>query len=527
MERLKIKEVDNMSESEKFINIRDEFSKKIEPLTIKSEKACWDFYINSTSENQSTLQESEDKLYSLYKDIDTYKKLQSIDKTKLSEHEAKQLKKLLKKFDEEITSGEAKKELRKKEAEISQKYNTYVPVIDGKEVTKVDISNIIQTEQNPKIREKAYNAKIAGGNLIADDLIELIKMRNEYSKRKGYENYFNYMIQEEYDVNPKILDKLMDEVYSKSKDKINNIQRQNEQELKQIFNIAELKAYHWGLIPKSNPDKEVNEIIAKYNIESIAKNTYKGMGYDLDSLIRKRALTLDLYPRKGKNTHGFCFCIEAGKDSRILANLCNNVDSLNTIHHELGHSVYDLGISSTLPFIDRQPSSSAITEAIAMMMGDIIKKENILNDILPESLLIKFKESLREDEAKFISRSMLIIDFERELYKNPKQNRAELWSKLKAKYTGRIEEPDNEWATIPHYLSHPGYYQNYFRATLMKAQIYNHLNKVLGNITENKTSANYMKKNIFSLGASIEECQLIKILTGKELSSDDFIADLN
>ena len=97
---------------------------------------------------------------------------------------------------------------------------------------------------------------------------------------------------------------------------------------------------------------------------------------------------------------------------------------------------------------------------------------------------------------------------------------------MRGKYLNRFEEADNEWATIPHYLTHPGYYQNYFRATLMKAQIYNHLHKVLGNITENKKTAEYMDKNIFSIGASVEEYDLIKQLTGKEFGVDDFARGL-
>ena len=90
----------------------------------------------------------------------------------------------------------------------------------------------------------------------------------------------------------------------------------------------------------------------------------------------------------------------------------------------------------------------------------------------------------------------------------------------------RFETPDNEWATIPHYLSHPAYYQNYFRANLMKAQIYNYLKSKLGDITENFESAKFMDENIFALGASIDEYELINKLTGKEFSADDFIVSL-
>ena len=49
-----------------------------------------------------------------------------------------------------------------------------------KEVTKTEITRILQNEENPQIREKAYLAKIKGGDLIAEDLIEFVKMRNDY-----------------------------------------------------------------------------------------------------------------------------------------------------------------------------------------------------------------------------------------------------------------------------------------------------------------------------------------------------------
>ena len=367
---------------------------------------------------------------------------------------------------------------------------------------------------------------IKGGDLIADDMIEFVKMRNEFAKTKGYDNFFDYQLKEEFDVETPFLNKLIEQVYSGAKDKIKAIQEKSYTELRQIFETDNLQGYHYGLLTDSNPAKAVNKILENHSIVDISKKAYAGMGYDVDKMIAEGKLTLDLYPRKGKNTHGFRFGIDPGNDSRILANLRNDALSLDTLNHEMGHCVYDLGISRDLTVIDRAPSSSAFTEAIAMMMGDLPKKEDILKDIVPEKLLIPFKKSISDDEANFVSKSLLIIDFERELYKNPNQNPAKLWADLRLKYRNQNHAPNNEWATIPHYLSHPGYYQNYFRASLMKAQIYNHLKKVLGNITENTQTAKYLKDNIFSKGASVEEYDLIKQLTGKEFSAKDYIQTL-
>ena len=545
-----------------FINIRDKFCKELERVSINLEKSCWDFYTNSTAENLKRYEEAQDEYSKVFQNRDWYNKFLAINKDELSKHKQKQLKELLKEFDEELNTGEELKALRKKENEIAQKYNSYIPKIDGKEVSKPEIFKIMQTETNPDLRKKAYDAKIKGADLIAEDMIEFVKMRNEYAKNKGYGTYFEYKLKEDYDVDLEFLNKLIDEVYTNASGKIKEILEKKQKELKEFFGVEKLENYHYGLLLNNNPEKGVNkileassqatppdekgvnkileassqatppdekginEVLINQDIVSISKTMYKNMGYDIDKLEKEGKITLDLFARKGKNTHGFCFGVEAGKDSRILANLINNVTSLDTLNHELGHCVYDLGISTELPFLDRRASSPAVTEAIAMMMGDIIKIENVLDKIVPDELLERFKMTHKDDEASFVAKSLLIIDFEREIYTNPEQNPAELWQNLNKKYLNRENEQDNEWASIPHYLSHPAYYQNYFRANLMKVQIYNYLKSVLGNITENNKSAEFMDKNIFRYGASIEEYELIKQLTGSEFSASYFCEEL-
>ena len=123
---------------------------------------------------------------------------------------------------------------------------------------------------------------------------------------------------------------------------------------------------------------------------------------------------------------------------------------------------------------------------------------------------------------------MLIINFEKEMYKNPEQDLKKLWHDMKVKYQMRSEKEDldNGWATIPHFLSHPAYYQNYFRATIIKAQMYNYLVSKLGNLTENKLTAKVLNEELFKYGMSLDENELIKIFTGKKLSVEDFLKSI-
>ena len=98
--------------------------------------------------------------------------------------------------------------------------------------------------------------------------------------------------------------------------------------------------------------------------------------------------------------------------------------------------------------------------------------------------------------------------------------------KIKYQMRSEKEKADNGWATIPHFLSHPAYYQNYFRATIIKAQMYNYLLSKLGNLTENKNTASVLQNELFRFGKSLEENELIENMTGKILSVEDFINSL-
>lgn len=515
-----------MSVLNDYKQIRSDFGKLLEKAQYNAELSCWNFYTNSTEENLKLYTQAQENYNALFKDEKTYQKLKEIQKTGLEDkHLEKQLKNLVKAFYNEIESGKELKALRDMENNTALKFNSHVMKIDDKPVTKAEITKILETETDVTVRQKAYVAKVSAGDVIADDMVEFVKLRNDYAKSKNYDNYFDYMIDDAYDISPEKLDELLGGVYSKIKDRCAEISEKNKKELAKEYGIevSELKDYHYGLYPKNSPAKKVNEFIkTKEQVVELAAAVYKNMGCDIEN----SGITLDLFPRKNKNTHGFAFCVKPGKDARILANLSNSTGSIDTILHELGHCVYDTGLDTNLPFIEQEPSSPAMTEAVAMMMGDLACTENILKLLfpIPDILLTDFKNSLIKDEAGFVTKSLLIINFEREMYKNPEQNLKQLWKSMKQKYLSRAEnsELNNEWAVIPHYLSHPGYYQNYFRAAIIKAQIYNALKIKFGNISETKEALKYLRANLFKYGSSVPEENLILNLTGKSLSVDDF-----
>ncbi len=520
----------NIKENEKnFVKLREEISKDMKPIMSNSEAACWDFYTESTPENMDKMNVAQDKANDFYDNKEIYAKLKEINEAGgvADKKLKKQLRNLTTAFGDGIEYKEELKAMSTKENEISQKLNSYQMTIDGKPVSKAEISKIMETEKNPEVRKKASDAKIKSGDLIAEDLVELVKMRNDFAKKKGYDNYFDYMLEENYDIKPKELDKLLSDVAKNTKDSNKKVMDGVKSELSKAFGVApeDLRSYHFGYLAGEDPEKLVNDQIkTKEEVVDISKRAYAGMGYDVDKL----PIKLDLFPRENKNTHGFSFPIEAGKDARILANLTNNVSSIDTLMHELGHSVFTVKTNPKLPYME-QDTTSTMTEAVAMMMGDMPRTEGLVKDKVSPEVFAKFQKSAAEEDSKFVGSSMAIIDFERNMYKNPDQDLKQLWKDMSVKYKGRSEkdEATNEWATIPHFLSHPAYYQNYFRASLIKAQLYDALTEKFGNLTENKDTAKYLNEHIFQYGGSKEDDEILEEVTGKPLSADAFCERIN
>ena len=50
-----------------FINLRESLSEKLYPLFVKTEKTCWDFYINSTDENMQKYTQAYEEFQNIYK----------------------------------------------------------------------------------------------------------------------------------------------------------------------------------------------------------------------------------------------------------------------------------------------------------------------------------------------------------------------------------------------------------------------------------------------------------------------------
>ena len=96
---------------------------------------------------------------------------------------------------------------------------------------------------------------------------------------------------------------------------------------------------------------EFDFLVSETDIALASQNFYEKLGFDVRDILKRS----DMFERQGKNQHAFCINIDRGQDVRTLNNVQNSIKWLETVLHELGHAVYELGFDEKLPWLLREP----------------------------------------------------------------------------------------------------------------------------------------------------------------------------
>ena len=204
---------------------------------------------------------------------------------------------------------------------------------------------------------------------MADDLIRLVKLRNQAARKLGFDNFHTMRLATgEQDV--KELDKIFGELYELTNEPFAKTQgRDGCQAGRQLQHRGrELMPWHYH-----DPFFQDADGVRAGPGCLLRGQGRQGAGTRVLRRHRPaRRIGLansDLYEREGKNPHAFCTDIDREGDVRILCNLQNNEAWMETILHELGHAVYDKYHDPDVPYLLREPAHAFTTEAIAMFFG--------------------------------------------------------------------------------------------------------------------------------------------------------------
>ncbi len=510
------------------------------PLSKDANLASWNAEISGKPEDWKKSEDLQIELVKFYADSAAFAKLDEFKKSGLITDTlmARQLDVLYNMFImAKADTAKLNEEVRLSTL-IQQKYGNFRTEVKGKKLSDNDVEEILRNSKNVNEQKEAWIAQKKIGNVVAEDVIKLVKLRNEIAKELGFKNYhtMSLTLSEE---DPKEISAIFDELDSLTRDAFASVKGEIDDYFVKYYNLKskdELMPWNYQNrffqeAPKIY-ETDLDVYYKEKNLETLTANYYTGIGLPIESMLKNS----DLYEKPGKNQHAFCTDIDNKGDVRVLCNLKSNSYWMNTILHEFGHAVYDQNIDTTLPFVLREPAQTFTTEAIAMMFGRMSSNPQWLKDMVGISEEEKMKiadncyKTLRLEQLVFSRWAQVMYNFEKSMYDNPDQDLNKLWWDLVEKYQmmkrpeGR-NEPD--WATKIHIAAYPCYYHNYLLGELLASQLHYY---IVTNIIKsedfkmqsyagNKEVGTYLKEKVFMPGAKWYWNDMIERATGEKLTA--------
>ncbi len=517
--------------------------KKLEPLEIQYEQAYWEGATTGNKEFFEQQGKLELKIRRLYQNADEYAFLKSLKQSgRIQDAKlARQLDKLYYAYLKNQIEPNLLKKIVELDNKIRNTYNNYRGTIDDQKVTMSEIYTIMTTEKDSRKRELAWRASKEVGNVIFDDLIQLVKLRNQAARNVGFDNYHTLsIVTGEQSIEQ--LDQIFDELDELTAEPFAEMKAELDEILAESYGIevSDIRPWHYHdpFFQRSPLVYELNldDYYAKADVKQIAQRYYEGVGLPADDILARS----DLYDREGKYPHAFGQAIDRHGNARILCNLQNTERWMETILHELGHALYSKYHDQNEPYLLREPAHSFTTEAAAMFFGRLSRNSNWMKEML--GLSEQQRNEIDEVSEKYLqfqqilfARWVLVMyNFEKQLYADPEQDLNSLWWDLVEKYQLVKRPPgpvDAGWASKLHFVTAPCYYHNYMLGELLASQWHHYLvHNIFGldpdesvSYAKDKKIGKYFREEVFEPGAVYHWSEMIERSTGEKLNPKYFV----
>jgi peptidyl-dipeptidase A len=524
----------------------EEYTARMRPLEIAANRAWWDANLTGKDEDFKRKEEAQNRIDAFLADKAEFARVKALKESKQIDDPVlrRAIDVIFLAYLEKQVEPELLKKMTALANSVEKKFSTFRARVEGEELTDADVRKILKTSTLSEKRQAVYEASKEVGKLVAGELHELVKLRNEAARKLGFANYHAMQLYLN-EQNGADLIKLFDRLDAMTREPFIKAKAEIDDVLARNCGIAVDKLMPWHYhdpffqeVPavfKADLDK----VYAHQDLLRLCREFYRSIDVPIDLVIEK---TGDFAPRKGKNPHAFCTDITRdGSDVRVLANVVPNEYWMATLLHEFGHSVYSsINIPSRLPYVLRTEAHILTTEGVAMMFEKFSKNRAWL-----EKMGVHVEKPSEFDEAAAkMSRYQLLIfsrwcqvmlRFEKSMYENPDQDLNKLWWDLVERYQmlrrpGGRNAPD--YASKIHIVAAPAYYHNYMMGQMFASQLHHAIARDLYKgdraravFAGNRKVGEFMRSRVFEPGRTMNWNDLTRHATGADLSPEAFAAD--
>jgi len=509
---------------------------RIKPLEIAAAHAWWDAANFVSDETEARRVAADVALRDALADPEAFAAIRDArEQRDLDPLVARQLDVLFDGFAPQQVPAALRTRIVELEAQVEGTFNAFRGDLDGTPVDDNEIAKILRASDDGDLRRRAWEASKQVGAQVAELVRELARLRNEAARTLGFRDHFELALATG-ELDEDRLMATLDEVDRVTREPFTRWKVEVDERRATRFgcSVAALGPWHYDdpffQDPPGGDDVDLDPLFADADVEALTLRTYDGIGLDIRPALGRS----DLLPRDAKSQHAFCIDVDREGDVRVLCNIVPNERWVETMLHEFGHAVYDLGVRRDLPWLLRT-MHPLTTEGVAMLFGRLPRDPRWLAGVagLDDGRV----DTLRDGLARMQRGALLVFarwvlvmtNFERGLYADPDADHDTRWWDLVERYQ-QVPRPAGrrapDWAAKIHLAAAPVYYQNYLYGEMVASQLDATLHARAGGLVGRPEAGALLADRFFGPGTSMRWDRLVEHATGEPLTPRHFAAQL-
>ena len=402
------------------------------------------------------------------------------------------------------------------------------------------MSMIGVTHSDELVRKACFEAREKLATQFAKEYVDLVKLRNQYARALGYEDFYEYKLSTVDRMIKKEVFSIFDKVHQKTKYAMKNIAELEKQMpgLRKPWNFGYMMS--GSFIKEEDPYHQFSEALMRWG------SSFAALGINF----KGGTLKLDLLDRKGKYNNGFCHYpelvrMEKGKLMKGSANFTCNVvkgqvgsgyNGYHTLFHEGGHAADRLNSEIVDVSMNHEyaPSSVAWSETQSMFLDSVFSSVEWASryardkdgNEYPFDLYKRQAEKLHPLRPLGLNGLIMIPDFERQVYEAKNLTVEKLKSIARLTFNKYFDRsvPSHYILNVPHIydFESSAYYHGYALAELALFQWREYFFKKYGYIVDNPKVGKEMAR-VWKLSSTKSFAEFVKMATGRPLSADSFV----